>query len=96
MKNTLRGFVVGVLSVVVGILGAACATVSPYAYDEAAECPAHMTSEGHESGVVRCRAMCSSYARDFADYTSDCKCWCAPASGSHRAAPTYTNPMTQM
>lgn len=56
-----------------------CATApTPYGYEEMSSCPAAMDAEQKESGVVRCRAMCSSYARDFATYDDDCKCRCAP------------------
>ncbi len=69
----------------------ACATVkqNPYAYQELDSCPASMSEEQHYSGVVRCRAMCSSYARDFAEFTADCRCWCAPSSpgGRYQAKP---------
>jgi hypothetical protein len=72
------------------LLSVGCATTSnPYAYNEMESCPSAMSDEQHMSGVVRCRALCSSYARDFAEYTPDCKCWCAPASGpgGYRAKP---------
>jgi hypothetical protein len=61
---------------------AACATTSnPYSYEEMSSCPPSMDAEEHQSGVVRCRAMCSSYAREFAEYDHECKCRCAPAAG---------------
>ena len=59
-----------------------CATTGAYRYEESESCPANMDEKGHASGAVRCAAMCSSYARNFAEYTDDCKCFCAPASGS--------------
>lgn len=71
-------------------LSTGCATVkqNPYAYHELESCPASMTEEQHRSGVVRCRAMCSSYSRDFAEFTADCRCWCAPSSqGRFQAKP---------
>ncbi|TAL42474.1 MAG: hypothetical protein EPN91_08825 [Salinibacterium sp.] len=55
-----------------------CATVRS-TYEESSECPVVMTEEQHASGVVRCRALCSSYARDFSSYDTDCKCRCRPA-----------------
>lgn len=59
---------------------AGCATVGQGGY-EAEQCPAVMTPAQKESGVVRCRAMCSSYARDFSSFDDDCKCRCKPAVG---------------
>jgi hypothetical protein len=45
-----------------------------------------MTAEEHASGVVRCRAMCSSYARDFDNYSAaTCKCFCKPERGAKKA-----------
>ena len=74
-------------------LVSACATVgsntNPYAYEEAPSCPARMDSQQFESGLVRCRALCSSYARDVDRFDKDCKCYCKPARG----APVYKNPM---
>lgn len=58
-----------------------CATVAPSTYEEADACPVPMTEEQRASGAVRCRAMCSSYARDFAAFEDDCKCRCQPARG---------------
>lgn len=57
---------------------AGCAT-NRYAYDEAAECPSHMSQEQWESGVVRCRADCASWGRNFYQYLTDCRCVCQPA-----------------
>jgi hypothetical protein len=81
------------LIAVVALLAVSCATTNPYAYDEADACPPNMSEEQHESGVVRCRAMCSSYAREFAEFDAECKCRCAPATGGGyrpqvRKAPT--------
>lgn len=74
----------------------ACATTqastNPNDYQESQTCPTVMSEEGHLSGVVRCRAMCSSYARDFAEYTDDCKCWCAPAGGASKGYGTPQRP----
>lgn len=69
---------------------ASCATVgpNPYAYEEAASCPRGMTEDEHLSGTVRCRALCSSYGRDFDQYGKDCRCFCRPSAG---AAPVYRN-----
>lgn len=64
-----------------------CATSSRYGYSELADCPARMDEEQHMSGVVRCRAMCSSYARDFAEYGADCKCRCVAPGNSGRPPP---------
>jgi hypothetical protein len=58
-----------------------CATTSSTGYAEAESCPAAMSEEQRDSGRVRCTAMCSSYARDFASFDDDCKCRCAPAVG---------------
>ena len=75
------------------LLTMACATVSdnPYAYNEMDSCPSRMSDEQQYSGVVRCRAMCSSYGRDFAEYDAQCRCWCMPgmgkAGGGYRVAP---------
>lgn len=63
------------------ILVAGCATTSKYSYEELESCPTFMNEQQHLSGVVRCRALCSSYARDFAEYGDDCRCWCAPPPG---------------
>lgn len=58
-----------------------CAT-NQYAFSELNSCPAVMDSQQYQSGVVRCRAECSSYARDFYLYSEkDCKCYCQPAMG---------------
>lgn len=67
------------LLVLVGLL-LGCATVG-HGYAEMDQCPALMTEEQRESGIVRCRSMCSSYARDFAEFDAECKCRCAPATG---------------
>lgn len=71
MKSLLAGVVLLV----------SCASPARYAYQETEMCPAVMSEQEHNSGVVRCRAMCSSYARDFAEFGSDCRCRCAPAGG---------------
>ena len=73
------------------LLALSCATVkqNPYAYEEMDSCPASMDEQQHLSGVVRCRAMCSSYGRDFAEYGGDCRCYCAPAS------PVFRQPAPQ-
>lgn len=64
-----------------------CATVqaqqNPYDYQEMSSCPSKMDEEQQLSGTVRCRAMCSSYGRDFAEYSADCKCWCKPDGRTH-------------
>ncbi len=78
-------FVVMVLSSL--SLLVSCASSARYAYEESESCPVAMTEEQHESGVVRCRAMCSSYARDFAEFDAECKCRCAPPGGGYRAKP---------
>lgn len=56
-----------------------CATTS---YAELDQCPAVMDEEQKASGVVRCRAMCSSYNRDFDSFGDDCHCNCASKVGS--------------
>jgi hypothetical protein len=73
-----------------------CASSNQYAYSEMDSCPSSMTEEQHESGVVRCRAMCSSYARDFAEFDAECKCRCAPGAGAggYRAKPKQSRPWT--
>jgi len=78
------------------LLLAACATVTSSSYEEMTQCPAAMTEEQHASGVVRCTAMCSSYARDFAEYDStDCKCRCMPAyGGGYKPQPQKKSPVT--
>jgi hypothetical protein len=53
-----------------------CAAVNPYAHDESSSCPAPMSEEQHASGVVRCRALCSSEGRNFSSFDVDCKCRC--------------------
>jgi hypothetical protein len=53
-----------------------CASVNPYAYPESSSCPSSMDEEQHLSGVVRCRAMCSSEGRNFSSFDADCKCRC--------------------
>lgn len=70
----------------------ACAT-NRFAYNEAESCPGpQMSKDQMDSGAVRCRAMCSSYARDFASYDTDCRCRCAPAHGGYRPTKrTWTN-----
>jgi hypothetical protein len=65
-----------------------CAPTNRYAYAEMDACPAPMSEEQHESGVVRCRAMCSSYARDFGEFDSDCKCRCGPSGGGQYQKPS--------
>jgi hypothetical protein len=73
-----------------------CATTkqNQYAYEEMDSCPSQMTEQQHYSGVVRCRALCSSYARDFVQFGDDCKCFCAPPGGlqRHRPQPASPNP----
>jgi hypothetical protein len=66
------------------LLLVACATAipNPYAHNELVECPAQMTREQAESGIVRCRAECASWNRDMMQYTYDCKCVCKPAVGA--------------
>lgn len=88
------------VGVVVVLLWSACATGNRYAYAEMEACPASMSEGEHESGVVRCRAMCSSYARDFAEYDDHCNCRCAPGAngGGYRPsspkAKTFTEGQT--
>lgn len=77
----LLGWVVVLAPIWLLVLLTSCATTSRYAYEELDSCPARMTPEQRLSGVVRCRAMCSSYARDFAEFTDECGCFCAPAPG---------------
>ena len=71
------------LAVVMSMLAWSCATTAsnPHAYAEMEACPSSMTDEQHQSGVVRCRALCSSYGRDFAEYRADCRCMCMPGAG---------------
>lgn len=72
-----------------------CATVAPLTNQQQYEmdtCPNLMTDEMRESGAIRCRAMCSSEARDMAYYTDDCKCFCQPASRSRGDLPPSTAP----
>jgi len=69
---------------------ASCAATSRYSYEESPTCPVQMTEEQHASGAVRCRAMCSSYGRDFASFDPDCKCRCAPAQGVY-STPNVTS-----
>jgi hypothetical protein len=78
------------------LLMVSCARVNKYAYEELDGCPAPMSEEQHESGVVRCRALCSSYARDFAEFDADCKCRCAPSGGGgYRAKPRLPQPSAE-
>lgn len=67
-----------------------CATVNPYAYDEAPECPGtNMTPAQFDSGTVRCRALCSSWGRNLERYNAaDCKCLCKA-----NTPPVYGNQM---
>jgi len=58
---------------------ASCAAIRPY--DDSAACPSPMTDEMRLSGVVRCRAMCSSEGRNFSSFDDDCKCRCARGYG---------------
>jgi len=60
---------------------ASCAAIHPSGYEEAETCPSPMTQSQAESGIVRCRALCSSYARDFAGFGLDCKCYCRGSAG---------------
>lgn len=70
-----------------------CASAkNQYAYQELEQCPAAMSEEQHYSGVVRCRALCSSYGRDFAEFGADCRCYCAPAPHRYRPAPHPAKP----
>lgn len=76
------------------LLLCACATTSRY--EESASCPGRMSEEQHRSGVVRCTALCSSYARDFSAFDENCKCWCAPnlPRGGYRPQPKKQAPIT--
>lgn len=56
-----------------------CATVPTH---EEESCPSPMSDSQAARGAMECRALCSSYARDFAAFASDCKCYCMPAKGS--------------
>lgn len=79
------------------LLSLSCATTSnPYSYEEMAQCPPSMDEEQHESGVVRCRAMCSSYAREFAEFDHECKCRCAPPAGGGYRPQAKHGPTNQM
>lgn len=72
---------------------------SQYAFHEAETCPVSMTEDQKASGRVRCAALCSSYARDFASFDDDCKCRCAPQfGGGYRpnAKPAPLAPSNQM
>lgn len=75
--------------VVSWLLSSSCATVgsNPYAYEELESCPVSMTEQQHASGVVQCRAMCSSYGRDMHEFGKDCRCFCAPSAPTYRAKP---------
>jgi hypothetical protein len=44
-----------------------------------ATCPLTMTSEQRESGVARCREMCTRYGRKYDTYDAQCRCRCQAA-----------------
>lgn len=81
--------------VLVGLL-VGCATVNPnpHAYQEMTSCPVMMDEQQKLSGTVRCRALCSSYARDMALYDDNCKCWCEPPGGKKQ--PEFKAPMDRL
>jgi len=54
---------------------AACATIP--AGDEP-PCPYPMSEDQLRSGVMQCRALCSSWGRDIDHFRTDCKCVCRP------------------
>jgi len=94
-RRTMRGYLESMKPIIAVMLLVGCATTAttnPYQYDELQQCPVSMTEEQRSSGVVRCRAMCSSYGRDFDSYTDDCKCWCAPAHGGGGKRPVTKAP----
>jgi hypothetical protein len=66
------------LILLLSLLGG-CTTSS---YSEMDQCPAYMDEEQKASGAVRCRAMCSSYGRDFDSFGDDCHCNCVGKVGS--------------
>lgn len=84
------------MMVLVGLL-MACATVpaNRYQYQEMQACPAVMDDEMRESGAVRCRALCSSYAKDFASYDDDCKCRCKGGPSNHGGPHLKVKPQRQ-
>lgn len=68
-----------------------CATVGNY---NEGDCPSMMSREEHASGSVRCRALCSSYARDFDYYTDKCECVCKKQNQTkQQPGSNYTNQM---
>ena len=79
--------------IALALLAVSCATTPSTGYEELASCPAAMDDEQRASGAVRCRAMCSSYARDFSSFDDDCKCRCMPAyGGGYRPQPQKRSP----
>lgn len=53
-----------------------CASVPQSKWQEAPQCPAHMTDAEYSSGAVRCRAECASWGRDYHMFMNDCRCVC--------------------
>ena len=71
-------------ALILSLLAAGCATVpvaDTNSYEELQSCPSQMTESQARSGIVRCTALCSSYARDFASFGLDCKCYCGGPGG---------------
>ena len=48
--------------------------------EELATCPMTMTADQRESGVLRCRDLCTRYGRKYDAYDAQCRCRCQPAA----------------
>lgn len=55
---------------------ASCAAVQ--SRPEAEVCPSPMSNAQYMSGAMQCRALCSSYGRDYEAFDLQCRCICQP------------------